>query len=184
MKGLKKRKAYVGVNLIFVFIFITVLFIEVLSFQKDTAKYVNSNIELVKGDYKAEQALEITKINFYRAIENSYNKTKNERDFLEDLYQVEFGMFKEVKKMKYFDPANTRVNLWDEKDNAKISKDKRFIDYAITIVYRDKGYFREYRRQARVSNPYRYFEIDENNKKELKSRDFKKLFNFHIEEGL
>lgn len=167
----KKRKAYISINLLFILIFITIVFSYVFLVEKNTAIFIKENVDIVIGDYISEQSLKVTKINFYRAIENTFYKSKNENEFFNLMSQVNGKEFYRAKEMIYFYSEKIKIDILDKTGQSIISEDKRYMDFTIQITYQDKKYLRSYKKKVRIFNPYRCMK-----NKNINSEETKKLF--------
>lgn len=172
-KIFKKRKGYISINLLFVYFFIMIVFLTVFLIEKNTAVYIKENVNTIKGDYISEEALELVKINFYKAIENSFYESKNEDEFFSLMSQKDGKEFFKAKEMVYFYSQKVKIDVLNENEEIRVSDNKSYMDFSIQIVYKDVNYLRIYKKRARIFNPYRVVEKDN---KSISSEDIKKLF--------
>ena len=173
----KKRThtGYISMNILIMFIFISMLFVSICIVLADTGRYMTENTSLIKGDYRSEEADEIIKLNIYKAMENAYRKSDNEDEYFRMMKCDNGEEFEKIKNMDYFQSDHIMVKT--DKKNVKyiISDDKRFADFYIYTMYSDGTTWRYHPKKCRIYNPYKYIESRDKN---IQSGEFKKLFRY------
>ncbi len=174
----KKRKAYISMNILSLFIFISLIFSSIFLIEKNTASFLKENAEAIKADYISEQALKVVQINFYKAIENSFYESSNEDEFFSLMSSVSGKEFYKAKDMIYYSLPNVEIEILGENQKSQISDDKRYMDFIMQIVYKDDNYIRNYIKKARVFNPYKKIQAKDKKIKDISCEDLKILFKY------
>ena len=173
----RTHRGYISMNILIMFIFISMAFVSICLVLADTGRYMIENTSLIKGDYKSEEADEIVKLNIYRAIESAYKNSQNEDEFF-SLLECGYGdEFEKIKNMEYFQSDHIIVQTDKRKVKYIVSEDKRFADFYIYAIYTDETMWRYHPKKCRIYNPYKYAENKKKNKT-IQSKEFKKLFRY------
>lgn len=172
-----KYKGSMSVNVILLFMFLVSLVVLFMPLYRDLGDFKKDYDSLYGHDYELASIERAFMVNAYYTLEDTYLKSKDSKDFYDQVLKKDTRFYKDLIEQKYIKSPHTKYELiTGDGGYYEIVKKDNYVEFYVNYYYENNSIDRWKRKKYRVYCPFEKLGLDNKDRPSLEIEEIKNLF--------